>query len=265
MLIMKYVLLLFIMSLMSSCEAGGIDFKDMEASEKAFNERQKKNLIIYMSLENLFPDPAARSLAKAAGNGDINEVNKLVNEGIAVDIEGTKRATPLFYAIRSDNIEGFRKLLELGANPNAVYEVEVALMHLAVQSNNDEFLKAALEYKGDPNLVAGSLGYTPLFRAIGSDGEKDILAIKTLMEYGADLDIKSVKGNTAAITAAGVGRFDIVYELLTNGADYSIKNDAGYGLVDRVNKKKNGFIKGSEQERWLEKVTALLRSKGVDF
>lgn len=260
---MKYLFLLFIMSLMSSCEAGGIDFKDMEASEKAFNERQKKNLIIYMSLEDLFPDPSARALAKAAGNGNINEINKLVNEGVAVDIEGAKRATPLFYAIRSDNIEGFRKLLELGANPNAVYEAEVALMHLAVQSNN-EFLKAALEYKGNPNLVAGSLGYTPLFRAIGSDGEKDILAIKTLMEYGADLDVKSTKGNTAAMTAAGVGRFDIVYELLTNGADYSIKNDAGYGLVDRVNKKKNAFIKGSEKEKWLEKVMTLLRSKGVD-
>ena len=84
------------------------------------------------------------------------------------------------------------------------------------------------------------------------------------MKYGADINYQRKKGDTPAMAAAGVGRFDIVYELLTNGADYSIKNEAGYSLVDRINKKKNIFIKGGEEEKWLEKVVDLLRSKGVD-
>src|SRR5690606_27774060 len=113
------------------------------------------------------PEPQVRALAKAAGNGDVKEIEALVQQGASVNAHGTRNATPLFWAMREDSIKGFTRLLELGADPNVIFDDGGTVMHWAVRHKNDAFLKVALAHGGDPNLNAGKDNETPLFEALG--------------------------------------------------------------------------------------------------
>ena len=73
---MKYILLIGFVVFVSSCKAEEIDFKGMDSSEKAFNERQRKELVAYMSLETMFPDDQVRTLAEAAGEGVVKKIGE---------------------------------------------------------------------------------------------------------------------------------------------------------------------------------------------
>ena len=258
---LQYFLLIGAVLFAIGCRTNDIDFTGMNARERTFNERQSKELVAYMSLETMFPDTQVRALAKAAGKGRVNQIDDLVNQGVSVNSRGAKNATPLFWAMRNGSVVGFQKLLELGADPNVVFDDGGSVIHWAVQHEDSSFLRLALEHDGNPNLVAGEK--TPLFDTIGFKGDSDILVLKILLTYGADPNMKEARGNTPAMIAAGVGRFDIVYVLLNSNADYNLKNDAGYSLLDRVAAKRNAFIPGSEQEKSLEQVIDWLSRKGV--
>jgi len=96
---------------------GDIDFAGMRSAEKAFNERQRQEVVGLMSPKTMFPDPQVRALAKAAGSGRVGRMDTLVERGIDVNSRGKKGAPPLFWALRKSNLEGFERLLELGATP----------------------------------------------------------------------------------------------------------------------------------------------------
>ena len=247
----------------SGCNAEDIKPEDMKLSEESFGERQRTELVAYMSLDTLFPDRRIRALAEAAAKGDVEKLEALADQGIDVNSRGTKDATPLFWAMRSDSIDGFKKLLELGADPNVILQDGGTVIHWAAQLENSEFLRSALQHGGDPNLIAGEGRQAPIFKAVGSSGDSDQSAVTVLLEHGADPNVKDARGNTPAMIAAGVGRFDIVYALLNRGADHSLRNEKGYNLLDRISAKRNVFVPGSAEEESLERVIAWLSERGV--
>ena len=234
-----------------------IDWKGMEEAEKERNERVRKELLAYMSLETMFPDESVRALAKAAAKGRVRTVEELVNSGVDVNSSGTQGATPLFWAM--SNYKGFKKLLELGADPNVIYGDGGTVMHWAVQMNDNRFLEAALEHGGNPNLVAkGSMFEdTPIFQALSQGIEK----VEILLEAGANIDAQNNFGTTPVMTAFGRTDFDVVYYLLERGANYKIKNNAGWTLANRVANAEGRLIPKAELERL--KVVEWLESRGV--
>ena len=232
----------------------------MKSSEESFSERQRAELVAYMSLNTSFPDRRVRALAEAAGEGDVEKVAEIIDQGIDPNSKGTKGATPLFWAMRSDSIDGFKKLLELGADPNVIFHDDGSVLHWAAQLENSEFLSLALQHGGNPNLSAGEPRQAPIFKAIGSI---DTSAVTVLLDHGADPNVKDARGNTPAMIAAGVGQFDTVYTLLNRGADYSLRNDKGYNLLDRISSKRNVFVPGSAEEESLGRVIGWLSERGV--
>ena len=266
---MKYILLISFAMLMSSCKAEDINFKSMESSEIAFEKRQSKELVAYISLETMFPDRQVRALAEAAGKGKLRKVEELIAKGVDVNSRGTKNATPLFWAMR--NIDGFEELLELGADPNIIF-ADSSVMHWAARHENVSFLRIALSHGGNPDLVAGKLGETPLFKTIGVEGSDNRATMLILLDSGANINAMtsgekvfgmSMGGKTSIMTAADLGRFDIVYELLSRGANYDSEDDNGRDLMDRVGSMNGRFVAGSEQEKSLGKVIAWLSERGV--
>ncbi|MEX2963220.1 ankyrin repeat domain-containing protein [Microbulbifer sp. TYP-18] len=265
----KDIFLAAVIFLSAGCQAENIDLNDMVSSEKKFNERQSKEIVAQMSLKTMFPDQGARTLAEAAGKGQVAKVEELVEKGVDVNFRGTKDATPLFWAMR--NLNGFEKLLELGADPNVVF-AGGSVIHWSAMNKDLRFLKAALERGGNPNLVAGQFGETPLFKTIGIKGEDNREAMLLLLSAGANINAQtsgevfgmSMGGKTPLMAAADVVRFDIVGELLELGADYSLKDDSGRDLVDRITSVKGRFASGSEQEKSLKNVILWLESRGVD-
>jgi uncharacterized protein len=265
-----YCLIMSLVLGVSGCKAEDIDINAMKESEKAFNKRQHQELVIYMPLETMFPERQVRDLAEAAGKGKIKKVEELAALGVDVNARGRENATPLFWALRNGNLKGFTKLLEMGADPNVVFGGG-SVMHWAAMHKEAAFLKAALQHGGNPNLTAGQFSETPLFETIGLTGDDRKENRRLLLASGADINARtvhdssymSVGGQTPVMSAAALGRFDIVYELLLAGADYSIRNDSGHVLVDRVVQDIGAFVPNSLEERNLQRVIDWLSERGV--
>ncbi len=236
-------------------------------SEKMFETpvTREAAIVAYLPLEELYPDEPLRALAKAAAAGDVRSIDALVERGVDVNAEGTSGATVLFWAMRSGNPTGFRRLLALGADPNVVFVDGGSVLHWAAQLDNESYLRSALEAGGNPNLVGGPGQQTPIFKTIGSAGASDASMLELLLAYGADPNAVGSRGNTPAMIAAGVGRFDLVYTLLENGADFSIKNLKGRSLIDRVSAKQDSFAPGSRQAASFALVRNWLCERGQVF
>lgn len=215
-----------------------------------------------MTLEDMFPDESVRALAKAAGEGDLPEINRLVESGVDVNARGTKNATPLFWSMR--NLEGFKTLLNSGADPNVVFDDGGSVMHWSARHKNPAHLKLALRNGGNPDLVAGLFRETPIFETIGIFGEiGKNPALTALLDAGANINFKSSTGSTPAVDAASIGRFDLVYELLVRGVDYTLSDNRGRDLAYYVRSRRTMLDPNHELYIWLEKVSAWLRGKGV--
>lgn len=257
---MRILLMILCVFLPLGCNAQNAETDGMKSAEQAAHERARKELVAYMSLETMFPDSEVRALAEAASKGQLQKVEALVEQGVDVNARGVRNATPLFFAMRSSNLEGFTKLLELGADPNVVFDDGGTVMHWAVQHKNDAFLKAALKHGGNPNLKNDDMfKHTPLFEALGEQSDK----LDILLSAGADVNAQNRFGSTPVMVAAGRGRFDIVYKLLDHGADYQIKNNSGHTLADRIADKRGLMDSSHELYQWMQKVIVWLEERGV--
>jgi len=233
----------------------------MERAETLAHERAGQELVAYMGLETMFPDQRVRTLAQAAGNGNLMALASLVDSGVDVNARGNRNATPLFWAMRSGSLQGFNELLRLGADPNVVFDDGGTVIHWAVRHASADFLKAALAHGGDPNLRAGQLRETPMFEALGERSDR----LGLLLDAGGDPDVQdSFFGSTVLLIAAGRGRFDLVMVMLEHGADFRLRNKIGSSLKDVIAEKRDLMDPQHELYAWMQRVTQWLEARGVE-
>ena len=130
----------------------------------------------------------AGPLGNAAKDGDIGEIERLLNEGADVNESGL--ASPLFYAIQYNHTDAARLLIERGADVNKASTWGTPI-HEAAKRGNAEIVRLLLEQGVDPSVTA-SKGMTPLHSAAegGSvesaqyllDHKADVNALTTLDE-----------------------------------------------------------------------------------
>ncbi|MDQ2070768.1 ankyrin repeat domain-containing protein [Natronospira bacteriovora] len=238
------------------------------SGENAMGSEVDSKPVAHMSAREMFPDRRVRALARAAGRGSIDRIDGLVEKSIDVNYQGRRGATPLFWAMQ--NAAGFRRLLEHGANPNVVFDDGGSVMHWAARAEDSDILKTALEFGGDPNLVAGEEGITPIFRALTNRR-----AIEILLESGANIDAQKRGwklgdrriggGITPVMEAADLAQFDIVLFLLESGADFRIESDRGDTLADLVASYQGAFKAGSSTEKAYKEVIVWLCDRGVSM
>jgi hypothetical protein len=216
--------------------------------------------VTFMDLKTMFPDLKVRQLAKAAGKGNIKKINQLVLEGIDVNARGSLGATPLYWAMR--NYEGFKRLLELGADPNIIYNDGDSVIREASFSSliDDRVLRAALEHGGNPNL--GSANASPRSVPIHAALRWNHTKVDILLDHGADINSRDRLGRTPVLIAAMRADFKMVHHLLERGADYSLKDSEGRDLITEM----TTFIRWAEPyvavEEW-QKVIDWLQARGV--
>ena len=240
-------------------------------------------------LKDMFPDPRLRKLAKAASQGKLRTIDRLVEQGVDVNGRGFKGITPLCWSVgdREDwpvpdtpetkilgfngNIKGFRRLLELGADPNAVAEGNdlgyTGTMYAVLCKDSPDWLRLALEHGGNPNLSFGNFpAATPLFNTLSDPKDKD--KRRLLLEGGADINIRDRSGSTPLIMAAYeqqyYQQFDVVIELLEQGADYRLKDYRGNTLIDEVIYQLSAPISPADPEE-AKRVIDWLANRGVEI
>lgn len=196
--------------------------------------------LMYMSAAEMFPgNPQAQALALAAGRGDIEEIDRLIAAGADVNAVGTYGVAVPAWLLFHPNKAGFRRLLEMGADPNKIWyirydgtEKQLSLLHRSVENAphvGTDFLRMCLEIgNGDPNLLPPDKRYRPIQMALRLGNED---AFMMLVNAGAEIDYKDKDGHPLAFHAAASNNFEITLFLLEHGVDYS-SNYTGGGIKD---------------------------------
>lgn len=187
-------------------------------------------------------------MEKAIDANNLEEVTRLIDEGVDVNERMGNIYLPLFYAARSNKKEIVELLLLRGANINIKNSAGDTALIFASEAGYIEIVKLLLGKGADPNLT-DYLGNTAVFVAC-TRGNAEMA--KLLLENGADPNIKTNDGDTALMIAYDRKRIDLLKILLEKGADPNVKYNDRNTLL--INATKNGQTE----------IVKLLLEKGAD-
>lgn len=210
-----------------------------------------------MVFTEIFDSEPLKTLAEAVDSGDLLQIEEQTRNGIDINKKANCGMTVLFWATITENKKSFKKLLELGADPNIILRNDNSVIFCCAGLNDPYYLIESLKHGADPNLVEPRQKETPLFRAATPNGIKNI---QILIKAGVDLNKQNKFGNTALLEAASLNQYDVVYELIVSGADYSVVNRWNNGL-DYFLKESRNINKSSELYKWRQKVFDLINIK----
>lgn len=161
----------------------------------------------------------------AIGLGDLKRVEEIVDSEWLLLTKTRRDHTPLHEAVRWNQLEVARFLLDVGAPIDARTAAGVGLtpLHLAVLGSQTEMVRLLLGYGADPNLTFSDKGTVapPLYFAVMLGKQ---LIVRALLNFGAEVnaycDTEEMDG-PPLLFAVHQGDRSIVEELIRNHADVS--------------------------------------------
>ena len=142
----------------------------------------------------------------------------------------------LIQAVRTENVQAMRALIERGANVSAKDTGGNTLLHSAAENWAVECIKVLLSNGADVN-ARNVDGKTP-FMVAGNIPK----ALGILLDAGADMNARDNQGRTALMDAASSGEMSKVKMLLQRGADVSLRSPEGKTALDIAIESKHGKI-----------------------
>jgi len=228
-----------------------VDKKNKEITQLLINKNDKRDVLLSW-------DP----LHKAVWAGDKEMARKLLRKGAGVNAKDEINFTPLNYAIlknnkeiteilvqyganindefiaavKSEDVERIKRLIELGADVNVRYSFDyfnrkyrnANVLFQAVLDQNLEIINILIEAGADVNARDAN-NETPLF-CVANQWVDEM--IDMLCKAGADVNVQDKYGNTALIYAASILQIDIIKSLIQKGADVNIRNKQGKTALD---------------------------------
>jgi ankyrin repeat protein len=134
------------------------------------------------------------ALMQAVKNNDVTLVTDLIKQGVSVnELDGNKDA-PLIIAAYLGHTDIVKCLLEAGADVSVVDpHMKATALHAAAYAGNTDAAHLLIEYHIDIDKQGPYNGYTALHDAIW---QNNIETARTLIEAGANINIKSNRGET---------------------------------------------------------------------
>lgn len=195
----------------------------------------------------IFENTDAWDLAKAVKKGRISKIEKIGKEcPDVVNIQDSEYGiTLLVWSIKMEKYKVAETLLKLGANPNLKSKSGKTALFFASEyswidysaKKSAKYVQLLLEHGADPNICYSGeyddvleSGTTPLMIAATMGLDKT----KAIVEGGAELNLKTITGKTAASKALVRFTVDVAYYLIVEkGAKvdepyyhYNIKGDS---------------------------------------
>ena len=165
------------------------------------------------------PADDATPLHRAAHEGDVTAVGRLLEAGAEVDAQTRHGVTPLALASARGHAAMVETLLDGGADPNrASPQGETPLM-VAARTGVVDSVNALLRHGAGVDGREGWRGQTALMWA-AAEGHAAVVA--PLVAAGADVDARSGGGFTPLAFAVRAGHSDAVEALMKAGADVDL-------------------------------------------
>jgi uncharacterized protein len=171
----------------------------------------------------VFPDSKAATLADAVKRDDIEKIKRLLDEGSDASASGEGGVTILDWALRREKADAFNVLLQSGADPTKPGLQGRSTIHDAAIADDSAYLSMLVARHADINVKTQD-GETPLVLALMSGCDKQF---HMLIAAGADVNLANSVGNTALHTAAMTNKFNDQLDLLKAGADPLARNNTG--------------------------------------
>lgn len=106
------------------------------------------------------------SLAQADRTAPV--IERLVSEGISVDVSDNDGLTALAYAIRDDDFDALKRLIDMGGDPNAAIGREkLPLLAVAVLSGSEKSVTYLVARGADVNAQVGGVSIVELAESMG--------------------------------------------------------------------------------------------------
>jgi ankyrin repeat protein len=178
-------------------------------------DSQKLLLSQYGHLEEM-----TEQLSISAQHGDTARVHELLKQGLSPNHFDSAGFLPLHYACARGHGDVARLLLEFGSDHSA-YLTGYSPMELSARSGSLDIMKDLLYFGADVE-EAGQGGRPPL---VSAAAHQHLDVMKLLLDNGANINSRDVKGNTALHEAVRLkDPVDFIYLLLRRGADSKLSN-----------------------------------------
>lgn len=181
-------------------------------------------------------------LMSAVRADDIDAARKLLDaDSSGIDqAYGAYKFTPLMIAVWNGRENMAKLLLEHGASVTP-YAVNTDVLDAAVSSGNERILIALLKAGANPNR-RDPLGYGAVFKAAMSARPA---LLKILLDHGGDINYRDNLGNTPLMMAAYLGRSDTVRLLLERGAATYPLDASGKSVLHAARENKDMLSRNS--------------------
>ena len=212
-------------------------------------------------------------VAEAIFNGNEHELEEklplLSKEEL--NAPAKEKMTLLFWAITNatgDNATPERAhlitmLINSGADPlQPQPNMSGSPAEFAMKGDNAIWIKAMLDGGLSPN-ARDKLNNKPIiFQSVWS---KNTETLKTILDYGADINIRNSLGDTVLIDALDARSYDHVILLLKRGADSSIKGSSGWTMGNQLQRYFNNGTGDNQNRKKLEEIKSLLIKNGGEW
>jgi len=168
-------------------------------------------------------------LHKAAHDGDVTAIRRLIAAGADINARDTHGRAPIHVAAFASNDDALRALAQGGADMNALEDQAYDVVTIAAVADDPELMSLAIKLGNSPRLITSPYQGTALIAAahLGHDE-----VVRRLIAAGAPLDHVNNLGWTALIEAVvlgdgGANHVKTVRALVSAGANLEIADRNG--------------------------------------
>lgn len=191
---------------------------------------------LLVPLLTAIPISHAGSIHDAAKSGDLEQIQRLVVEGIDVNDRAVRDETPLIIAALAGQGEIVHYLLQRGADIHARSASGLTALHAAAYSGQTKIVSLLVAEGASVNDAANRFKTTALMLA---SEENHADTVRALLEYGADYTAVEINGYNAVSQAGWREHWGVLELLLANGAKCQGADIAGDWLYGECTARAN--------------------------